>query len=189
MAYEGKCGSCENFEDSKKNELYDSSNAYNVRGFCTWYGSYYYPDESCSTHYRKRSNSSSSDCYITTILCNRLGLEDDCEELETLRGFRKNILQKDEQYKNILFEYDTVGPVIANKIEQEDILIVRGLYLTYIEPVVDFIKKNNQQEAIDRYTEMTNLLKSFYGLNQEQIIPDDYDATRGGHGKLVKRMK
>ena len=188
MLYEGKCGSCVNFEDSKKDELYDNTNAYYVKGYCTWYRTYYYPEDSCSTHYQKRG-SSSSDCYITTILCHRLGKEDNCEELETLRKFRKNILQQEEQYQDILFEYDTVGPKIAKKLEQEDMLIVRGLYLTYIEPVVELIKKNNQEEAINRYQKMTKLLKSFYGIEEEQTIPDDYDASRGGHGRLIKKMK
>ena len=187
MLYEGKCGSCLNFEDSKKNELYDNTNANYVKGYCTWFGAYYYPEDSCSRHYQNRN--SSSDCYITTILCHRLGLEDNCKELETLWRFRKNVLQKEVQYKDILFEYDTVGPMISKKLEQEEMLVVRGLHLAYIEPVVTFIQEGREEEAIVRYTEMTKLLKSFYQIEVDEKVPEDYDTTRGGHGRFVKKMK
>lgn len=189
MAYESKCGSCDFFEDGVKNEAYDETNANYVKGFCSWYGAYYYPDDSCDKNYRKRGSSSSSNCYITTILCHRLGLDDDCDQLQTLRKFRKNVLQKNDQYKDILFEYDTVGPLIAKGLEKEDMLIIRGLQLSYIEPVVNFIKEGANEKAIERYKEMTKLLKAFYQIEKEEEIPQDYDISQGGHGKLVKKMK
>lgn len=188
MRYEGQCGSCLNFEDGSSNGLYDSTNANYVKGYCTWYGTYYYPDETCSSHFQPRYSSPSS-CYLTTIICNRLGLDDHCEELETLRDFRKSVLQKDETFKNLLYKYDVVGPIISQKLEKEDMMIVRGLYLSYIEPAVSFIKKGNQEEAIARYIEMTKLLESFYQIQIEETIPEDYDSSRGGHGRLVKRKK
>lgn len=188
MLYEGQCGSCLNFEDASSNSLFDNTNANYVKGYCTWYGTYYYPDESCSSHY-KPNISSSSNCYITTILCHRLGLNDNCGELETLRNFRKKVLQKDDHYKELLFEYDAVGPVISKKLEKEDMIIVRGLYLSYIKPAVSLLKEGNQEEAVERYTEMTKLLKSFYQIEVDEKIPEDYDYSHGGHGKFVKIRK
>lgn len=188
MRYEGQCGSCLNFEDGSSSGLYDSTNANYVKGYCTWYGTYYYPDESCNSHFQPRY-SPSSNCYLTTILCHRLGLEDNCEELETLRNFRKKVLQKDEQFKSLLYEYDAVGPVISKKLEKEDMIIVRGLYLSYIKPAVSLLKEGNQKEAIERYTEMTKLLKSFYQIEVDKKIPEDYDYSHGGHGRFVKIRK
>ena len=128
MAYEGKCGSCANFEEAKGNQLYDTGNSCYVKGFCTWYRSYYYPDDSCVSHYKSRP--SSSNCYITTLVCNRLGKEDNCEELETLRKFRNDVLQEDEKYASILFEYDTVGPQIAKELCTEDQTIINKIFNT-----------------------------------------------------------
>ena len=73
MAYEGSCGSCGMFEDAKTDNLYDTSNPDYIKGFCRYYRSYYYPTENACNHYLKRGGGSSSDCYITTIVCNILG--------------------------------------------------------------------------------------------------------------------
>lgn len=52
---------------------------------------------------------SSGSCFITTVLCNVLGLSDNHETLNTLRNFRDNILQKDGCYKEILQVYDSIS--------------------------------------------------------------------------------
>lgn len=188
MAYEGKCGSCANFEEEKGDSLYSSSNSYYVKGYCTWYRDFYYPDESCSTHYRSRT-SSGSGCFITTIVCDVLGLPDDCEVMETLRKFRGDVLQKNEQYRDILFEYDSVGPRIAKEIRKEDIGFSTALYTIFLKPIASLIKKNKKEEAIQNYINMTRLLEHFYAISLDDEMPKDYDYQAGGHGKILSKKQ
>ena len=184
MAYDNQCGSCFNFKDMKSDEIFfDKNNPNYIKGHCIWYKAFYYPDDSCN-HYRSREGSSSSNCYLTTVICNRLGYSDDCEAMEVLRGFRGNVLQKDHKYASILFEYDTVGPRIARCLEKEDISLVEKLYYSYIEPIVTLIKSNNKDESIRRYIQMTNSLKDYYAISSDQELDKDYDYTSGGHGSL-----
>ena len=58
-------------------------------------------------------------CYLTTMLCNILNLPDNNIYLETIRIFRANVLQKDEKYKKLIVEYDVIGPVIANALNND----------------------------------------------------------------------
>ena len=112
MAYEGHCGSCGNFE-GKDGKPYNKQNPNYIKGFCNWYRAFYYPDDKCESHYRPRGGNPGGGCYITTMICDVLGKEDTCEALEVLRSFRNDVLQKDEKYAPILYEYDVVGPKIA----------------------------------------------------------------------------
>ena len=179
MAYEGQCGSCGYFEMNDGNP--------SLKGHCSWYKTYYYPNETCG-HYRKKG-SASGGCYLTTILCHRLGKSDDCDELNTLRKFRNEVLQKDEKYQELLFEYDTVGPKIAKELEKEDITIVQGLFSKFVQPVVRFIKENKCEEAISRYRTMTKSLEDYYCLSLDTCITKDYDYSKGGHGKVLVKVK
>ena len=107
MSYEGKCGKCVNY----------SFTGNNSKGYCSWYKTYYYPDDSC-THQKNRYEPQQG-CYLTTIICNKLGYSDDCFVLNTLRSFRDNVMQKNIEYKDMLMEYDTLGPVIAQNIAND----------------------------------------------------------------------
>ena len=153
-----------------------------MKGYCTWYHCYYYPDDSCNSHYKERKEPSS--CYITTIVCNRLGYRDDCIALDVLRSFREDVLQKDEQYKPILFEYDTVGPLIAQKLESEDITLVQRIFSFFLHPIVEMIQNGKKEEAIERYSTMTKSLEDYYGFHPEPVS-ENYDYTQGGHGKVA----
>lgn len=189
MAYEGKCGSCENFEEPKgRNIPYDTSNSYYVKGFCTWYRVYYYPDDSCKEHYRKRG-SAQAGCYITTMVHSILGMDDKSDTMETLRSFRDNVLQKDEKYKDILYEYDTVGPQIAEKLKSEDKKVVKEIYSSCLVPVVELIKEKRNSEAIDKYKNMTQMLALYYDIDISKEVDKDYDYTTGGHGKINTKKK
>ena len=188
MSFENQCGSCENFYDVKGyNDEYPFSGGKYDKGHCSWYRTYYYPEESCN-HYRKRNSSSPSNCYITTIVCNRLGNDDNCDVLNTLRDFRGNVLQKDKKYEKILFEYDTVGPIISNNLMKEDISIIDKIYNSFLRPIVGLIKLHQYDNAIKRYTNMTRSLEEYYGIDYDLEIDKDYDYKKGGHGhKVLKK--
>lgn len=184
MAYEGRCGSCENFEDPKGRGIpYDTGNPCYVKGFCTWYKVYYYPDDKCDTHYRKRG-SASSGCYITTMCHSILGMSDKSDTMQTVRSLRDNVMQKDKKYERALYEYDSIGPQIAERLKTEDKKVVKGIYNIHLLPIVKLIKKQKNEEAINRYRIMTYMLADMYGIEIKSTIPEDYDYTKGGHGKI-----
>ena len=58
-------------------------------------------------------------CFITTIVCNILGYEDNCELLTLFRNFRDNTLKINPKYISILLEYDQIGPLISLRIQKE----------------------------------------------------------------------
>ena len=186
MAYEGQCGSCENFQEADSNQLYDDKhNSAMVKGYCTWYRCYYYPDDNCSSHYKEKKRE--SDCFITTVVCNRLGLSDDCHELQVLRNFRDQVLQKNSKYKDLLFEYDTVGPLIASQLLIEDEEVIQKIHDSYLLPISHMIEVGNQDRAIEKYKFLTRMLAHHYGIDDKNKATEDYDYTSGGHGFLKRR--
>lgn len=105
----------------------------------------YYYDE-CPIY--KKSNSSGG-CFITTIICDILGKNDDDKVINNLRNFRDNILTKDEKYKSILIDYDNIGPVIAYEIskdkDKEKLSI--GLYDLILTKVSDLIDNKDYEKS------------------------------------------
>ena len=136
--------------------------------------------------YSKQKESSSSGCYITTIVCNILRAQDNNPFLNTLREFRGNILQKDEKYKPLLAEYDIVGPIIASNLMNDPLRyqIAANLFFKYIKPVTKFIRTNENEKAIETYIEMTNNLKEFYSIDItiSKMDIDNIDILEAGHG-------
>ena len=136
---------------------------------------------------------SSSGCYLTTIVCNILGLPDNNIFLNTLRKFRNNILQKDEKYKNLLLEYDVIGPKIAKSLKNDPLNknIASMCLNNYIINIVEDIENENYKTAINQYIEMTNKLKSLYNIDNINISTleiDNIDIKELGHGKYEKKL-
>lgn len=190
--YEEQCGSCEYFFDKRGNcdEPYDTD--YYEQGYCSWYKCFYWADDSCGHHKKRGSKTSWSICYITTIVCHILGLEDNCPELELLRSLRNDVLQKDEKYQSILYEYDVIGPQIAGKImkdyeEKQDKEFATLLFNFYIQPSAWLYEEEKVDESITRYKEMTDSLAETFGIEKPTKIPNDYDMTKGGHGEVKQK--
>lgn len=137
------------------------------------------------------SSSNLSGCFITTIVVNILGLDDNCEVLETLRKFRNNVLQKDEDFRELLMKYDVIGPKIAKILSTLDNKeeVAAEIYFDYLIPCIDAIKAGEYEQAVSVYTDMTNILASKY-LSKENLqisenVYNAYDHSRGGHGRLA----
>ena len=138
------------------------------------------------------SKNSGGGCYLTTILCNILGMSDNNIYLETIRNFRNNILQKDEQYKSILVEYDVIGPKIATALNNDPLKekIAKMYFQNYITPVVNFINTKDYSSAITLYVDMTTKLKCFYGIGDQNITIEEInnaDIKKSGHGKYIQK--
>lgn len=121
------------------------------------------------------------------MLCNILKMPDNNIYLETMRNFRKNILQKDEKYKSILVEYDIIGPKIAEALnnDPQKELIAQKYFNSFIPAIIFNINNKEYDDAVLIYKSMTNLLKSFYGLYNIDVTTleiDNADIEKSGHG-------
>lgn len=187
--YENKCGSCYWLRDmDNDNTMFCGSSC--EKGHCIYLKGCYYPDDSICSYYKDKSSYlPGGGCYITTIVCDMLGFDDKCNILETLRGFRKNVMQKNTEYKDVLYEYDVAGPEIAKAIKEDnDLELIHGMLDFYILPVVGLIRNNNYKEAVARYKNMTKALENYYGIEYNGLVPTNYDYKNGGHGyqKIIK---
>lgn len=186
-----QCGSCFSLRDKDDDNTFFEGTAYE-KGYCLELRSYYYPDDKICSYYKDRETYiPGTGCYITTIICGKLGLPDNCGVLTTLRHFRNDIMQKDPKYKEILYEYDEVGPKIAECIKKEftnpepdELLIV--YYNFYLQPTARLVDEKKYDEAIARYVEMTNSLKEYFNIEEVEKVPEEYDYTQGGHGYVKK---
>ena len=186
MAYDNQCGSCGYFKDKRNtNILYNKNNPSNIKGYCEWYRQFYYPDDSCS-HHRSRDYVPGG-CFITTVVCLKKGLDDNCDVLTTLRDFRKDVLQEDVRYAPILYQYDVIGPEISKNIKEDSFNIADKIYDCFLVPIVKLLKKKEYKRAVDRYIFMTNSLKDYYGIDNNNSIDSSYDYKNGGHGYLKRK--
>ncbi len=153
--------------------------------FCTAYDRDY---NSIKNAWRySNEHASSGGCYLTTMLCNILKMPDNNVYLETMRKFRKDVLQKEEKYKSILVEYDIIGPKIADALnnDSQKETIAKKYFDSYIPAIIYNINNKNYDSAVFIYKTMTNLLKSFYGLNNINVTTleiENADIKKSGHG-------
>ena len=153
--------------------------------FCTAYDRDYNSIQ--NAHRYSIDHSGSGGCYLTTILCNILKMPDNNIYLETMRSFRNNILQKNDKYKNILVEYDIIGPKIADALnnDPQKEIIAKKYFNSYIPAIIYNINNKNYDNAVFFYKTMTNLLKSFYGfgtINITTLEIENADIKESGHG-------
>lgn len=168
MSYDGKCGSCANFIDDHGNP-FNPRWSYPAKGYCTWYKTYYYPDDSCGPHYRPRG-------YVTTMVCSRLGLDKNSEVYKTIIGFQKSVMEKDPKYEATLREYDIIGPQISKCLETESIGVINTIYSNYLVPVTELIKDKEEDLAVYKYKGLLSVLKAHYKISSKkttskQLIP------------------
>lgn len=137
-----KCGSCMYYEYAGKYE----------KGYCSWYRSYYYPDDECN-HWEQNENAESSGgCFLTTACCAYKGLPDDCRELTVMRTFRDTKLQENEWGIKCIELYYQEAPRILKQIEAHPHRkqILEEIY-SEIQKIVELVEKEMNQEAVIRY--------------------------------------
>lgn len=135
------------------------------------------------------NSNSGGGCYLTTIICKVLRLPDNNIYLQTIRNFRDNHLQKDIKYKKILVEYDIIGPQIAKALENDPV-IAKLYFDRYIRVISALIQGKDYNLAINKYIEMTNSLKNFYGITDQNLTIEaiyNADIENSGHGKYVQK--
>jgi hypothetical protein len=102
-------------------------------------------------------------CYITTAVCKGMGLADDCDELQTLRWFRDEVMSRTAQGRAEVAEYYKTAPAIvaALAVNADAGRIYRELYSRFIRPAVMSIKQGRLREAHAQYREMVRALAAF----------------------------
>ncbi len=138
-----------------------------------------------------KNSQSNSGCFITTTLCGILQMDDKNIFLETLRGFRKNYLQKNKEGIEILVKYDEVGPIISDNLANASGKINMSLILfeNYIKPITNMINQKEYSKAISSYTEMTNKLIKFFNIDDTvKTNIDEVEPSLSGHGRIVKKL-
>jgi len=187
--YHNKCGSCEHLNiNSPCGYKYSCSKRYGYHDLnevkCSSYRFDKYRD------YNELERIESRQCYITTILCEILGLEDNCEILNAMREFRRVVLQRNLRYLGLLMDYDDVGPKIAECLRNDEnkLWIAKELLKHYISPIINCIKEQNYDSAVIMYYNMTNLLMENYQIVGDNEMIEDYDQSMGGHGRVYKKV-
>ena len=131
-----------------------------------------------------RESGYSSGCYITTAVCDILGYNDNCEELETLRSFRENWMKSEENKERclpILEDYKIVGREISNKLffdpdKEKKAGIILDLY---IKPAITNINEEKYEEALEIYETMTFNLIDHYKIDDSILIGDYTNLNKG----------
>lgn len=163
--------------------------------YCIKERKYYPPTKSACREFIKRDEKNGyqrAGCYITTIVCTIMGYDDNCELLQVLRNFRESYLKQFTEYLPLLIEYDQIGPVISNKLLQEENSKLAAIELlrNFLIPCANSIKIGNNDEAITIYKNMVTMLKIKYGLFNISI---DYDIKTSieelGKGRIRAQLK
>lgn len=195
-SYRGQanCSICENLKlTDKKTDFYGKEYCY-----CEEKRTYVKPNsEICSnaliskSNYNRLGTYTQSGCYITTIVCNILGYDDNCELLMLLRSFRENYLKKKKNinYFNLLLEYDEIGPKISMAIQNEknNYKLCLGILKFFLIPCVEYIKIDKYDEAINCYKNMVEHLKETLNIEPIAIkseIPLDLETLGKGRIKI-----
>ena len=142
--------------------------------------------------YDNSRSHSSSGCYITTIMCHILEMTDDNYYLETLRNFRDNVLKKDAKHFPLLIQYDKIGPMIANCLENDEANkeIANVLFTNYIQKTVTAIEEGKVNTAINIYIAMTQSLIEKYQPDADLLYVDAQNIAMEllGHARTRKKV-
>lgn len=153
-------------------------------------------EEQCSYFsYNRESNKKPNDgftpsgCYITTMVCNILGYEDNCSLLSLLRKFRENVLKCDFRYYQLLIQYDMIGPVLSKAILEKEDNYSYALHMCtdFLLPCASLIKEGMLDGAVEVYKNMVQSLSEDFNI----VIPEpkrsaNYEINTLGKARILK---
>lgn len=156
------CGECLHYNPEKTNSK--------GWGYCTERFTYYpFNDKACTTKFDHKRDYSPQ-CFLTTAICDMLGMEDNCYGLNVMRNFRDTILVNDLRYYPLLAEYDVVGPVISENMynDEHGVEVAEYYFENYIyDIVVNLSTRRDYNDAVEKYVEMVTDFKRMYGVTKE----------------------
>lgn len=105
---------------------------------------------------------SSSDCFLTTVVCKHQQKADTCHELQVLRRFRDSWM-KDNRPEDIA-QYYSEAPAIVEKLESKPVgfrnYIYDTMYRDYIQPAVQLIENGEDKAAYVLYRQLFHYCKA-----------------------------
>jgi len=103
-------------------------------------------------------------CYVTTAVCESIGKEPGCYELQVLKNYRDGYLETLPDGHALVEEYYDIAPTIVKRIEKQGNRdeIYRGLYQNYIMPCIQDIENQKYETCRERYQKMVKGLKAKY---------------------------
>jgi len=109
-------------------------------------------------------------CYITTAVCESLGKNRDCYEVNLLKNYRDSYLLEDEEGKQLVDEYYDIAPTIVNRINKlnDSEAVYKEIYDTYINPCIHFIENGDNEASKELYVEMTRKLEKEFLFTEKQ---------------------
>jgi len=115
-------------------------------------------------------------CFITTTVCDILKYPDDTPTLTLLRNLRDNFMIGNDNYTELLLEYNVVGPMISSCLTKEKARVnfAKQLYNNYLLPSAKLTLYNRYEEAVNLYIAMVDELKERYSLTD---IKFEYNKT------------
>lgn len=149
------CGNCAHFDKNQKEYWGD-------RCYCSETCKYKDASEKACYNYVKKLEGGyqPSGCFITTIICEILGYNDNCDILQTIRFIRDSYLKTTKEGRALLQEYDIIGPTISAELTKCPTIDAIVLAHKYILPCYDLIKQKRYENAVQVYTNMVNELKT-----------------------------
>lgn len=107
-------------------------------------------------------------CYITTAVCESLGKEDDCYELNILREYRDTYLRSTQDGEKIVNAYYDIAPSIVKRINRQSnrAEIYKEIYTKYLSPCIRLLEEDKKEECKEIYSNMVLGLEAKYLLQQ-----------------------
>lgn len=159
--------------------------------YCNKKGKYYPQNRPACENFVKSNRKEGyqrAGCYITTIIRNILGYSDNCDLLETLREFRENFLKQHQEYIGLLLEYDQIGPVISQHLEDDIDSPIEATQVlnSFLLPTFQSIKMHDYKSAVQIYQQMVLFLKLKYYMIKDSIVDYNqrYSIETLGKGRL-----
>ena len=158
------CGNCAYF-DLKQKEYWGD------RYYCTETCKYKEKSDSACYRYIKRPDEGykKPGCFITTVICYKLGFRDNCEYLTNLRNLRETYLKSIPAGIRLLQEYDQIGPIISAELLSCPVVDAELLMIKFIRPCNEAIKTKNYDLATKIYLNMVEELKDRFSVALEGI--------------------
>lgn len=191
-----KCkGSCNGLFYCEKRYDYVLGNTEKCGDFCRAYSRSYYRINDIQFKGEQEERNNGTNCYITTIVSDILGYPEDGIVLKRFRQFRDNYLQKHDEYKDLLVEYDVIGPLISKSLSKDPYkeIIAQKIYKKSLKNILSYLTIGKYEDAVNMYKDMAYTLKRVYGYDKidiEPFITEYCDIEKSGHGKIkLKEVK
>ena len=111
------------------------------------------------------SDAGGGGCYVTSAVCETLGLPDDCHTLKVLREFRDTYLLTTNVGQSFVEEYYATAPALVSKLQARSDAkeYLADLYTRYILPALLAIEHRAKSRAFKIYREM------IYAVRRENV--------------------